>query len=610
MSSPLNQKVIISPGQALLLLMDAEPVGSEKFQYLAQLYLSGAETEHKREEMLDLFQDASLASYEVSLSARSISEDATRRYFETHLAYQTLSKKLDVISGDDLRTYAETTQSMLKEHAQDYVLLDVSLDVCYANAENYIEIEKEVKRITGMHPDESDGFGVPTILKVSKEYFHYIKSLQRGDIFPNLSKEDREKIKTIAQISYMSLLTSSFRRVPLNIYGQGYFRKESIITKRGDRVTNDSLGLMKHGMPLPYYNEHARHKNNHEVSRAVDHSTFHPYTHWSVRNFERLVHPFSAGISGTMLGNLRVLLGVKDDIDHYHYLSESRVYSLEDTYLFSRQDKTLILHKKNGEQVVLINDEHVFDRFYDKIKQRFSLTTLHYGCQSLYRKDIEKYILAFCDPSVKAQVFPDATLKCPFLQSESRLSCYLTCLASTLLFYSGGHSYFEFLSPIFMQETQEAFRDIPGFSELTMNTMLYANNQEAFNEALRETRQYNHIMIQKKCLLAEIPRASHAHQKRHLIEYIETLITATQKANPLSSWAWFLKSDTQKKINLLQRTLCFIQDDNYQEAQNAFLPLKNLDADDLGISEVEAILDNIIRLDSNNMDAKKNAGTS
>ena len=78
----------ISPGQGLLLLIDHYKIDQTKVDRLKKLYLSGAETTADAEEIKELLKDPVLSSYKVSFEATTINEDATRRYFETHLASQ------------------------------------------------------------------------------------------------------------------------------------------------------------------------------------------------------------------------------------------------------------------------------------------------------------------------------------------------------------------------------------------------------------------------------------------------------------------------------------------------------------------------------------------
>ena len=103
----------ISPGQGLLLLIDHCKNDPIKVDKLKKLYLSGAETTADAEEIKALLKDPVLSSYKVSFEATTINEDATRRYFETHLAYESLTHGLSKIDHGELKAHADNLFAMI-----------------------------------------------------------------------------------------------------------------------------------------------------------------------------------------------------------------------------------------------------------------------------------------------------------------------------------------------------------------------------------------------------------------------------------------------------------------------------------------------------------------
>ncbi len=95
-------KVIITPSQALLILMDKYQNNPDTFTSLKKLYLNGITSPQEKNHLDQYLRDEALTRYEVSTLPNDINEDASRRYFETHLAYYTLIDSVDQLSESDL----------------------------------------------------------------------------------------------------------------------------------------------------------------------------------------------------------------------------------------------------------------------------------------------------------------------------------------------------------------------------------------------------------------------------------------------------------------------------------------------------------------------------
>ncbi|MCW8483823.1 hypothetical protein OQJ14_10665 [Fluoribacter dumoffii] len=87
----------ISVGQALLILLAKNRDNGDKYNQLKHLYLAGAKDEETRAAIDAYLQDPALEDYEISKAPKDINRDSSRRYFETHLAYETLSSELGIL---------------------------------------------------------------------------------------------------------------------------------------------------------------------------------------------------------------------------------------------------------------------------------------------------------------------------------------------------------------------------------------------------------------------------------------------------------------------------------------------------------------------------------
>lgn len=95
-----------------------------------------------------------------------------------------------------------------------------------------------------------------------------------------------------------------------------------------------------------------------------------------------------------------------------------------------------------------------------------------------------------------------------YLQSQDQFnfdnlqlfSEYIKLFSSAMLYNAGGHSYYEFLSTLIqvpeILDEYEVF--IPGVEQITINSLLLDENTQAFDQALRETIDYNRQIIRLK----------------------------------------------------------------------------------------------------------------
>ena len=105
-----------------------------------------------------------------------------------------------------------------------------------------------------------------------------------------------------------------------------------------------------------------------------------------------------------------------------------------------------------------------------------------------------------------------------------------------MLLNSGGHTLNEYIHVLSLPEIQKSFSQvIPDFAKLNLTSLFLELNQEAFQKSLDEAVEYNHQLIQRKIMHAEliehkllknkaIPRAPNVNRAIELLQnYYATL---------------------------------------------------------------------------------------
>lgn len=283
-------KITISPGQGLLLLMDHYKADESLQTQLKKLYLSGAVSAEDKEAFRRLLSDEILSKYEILFDPKTINDDPTRRYFETHLAYETLKQNLSKIDTDELRSHVtEITEIAPAGGVRDMLMgyvQPIFEGIISSRADEY-EIEKAT----------------------------YFARIKESSTFKDLSTEDRTKLELLVKSAVLAVQVMEFTDFPLDIYGSGIFSPEH----RGKRMVEEqkstrsqSFGIMKGHMPLAT-DDLAFATDITPTMRPADQASFELDSTWVRENFERLVHPFSNSISGTELAQLRVIAKLRND---------------------------------------------------------------------------------------------------------------------------------------------------------------------------------------------------------------------------------------------------------------------------------------------------------
>ncbi|MBA2651077.1 MAG: hypothetical protein H0U73_02215 [Tatlockia sp.] len=328
--------IIISPGQALLILMDKYKDHPELLSELKSLYLVGVEDQESATRIQQLFNDDALVNYRISFKPKIISEDPTRRFFETYLSYLTLYSSIKDIDEEKLNFTLNEIFSLLLPGQQNGVL-------------KYFHEKK---------PAQANN---PTL-----EFQDTMFKIDSHKSFSFFCDSDKIKLNLLNLLAYTSMFLSQNEEMdlPLNVFSEGYYGRKNrgrIEKPRREQtaVRSCGLGLMKSYMPLPQcdflYNE--------EIStyyRIADRNTFIKNSKWAIDNFSKLVHPFSASISGTVLALIRVLA-------HFHQADQLQFNDADEFKTLYKCCISLLLFSSGGhslhEFVAPINIAKIQDYF-------------------------------------------------------------------------------------------------------------------------------------------------------------------------------------------------------------------------------------------------------
>ena len=274
----------LTVNQALLLLIARQPFNATRDE-LKKLFFTGAKNEDAKKRLQIHLQDKTLIGYTVTHDPRTVNEDPVRRYFETHLALETLKDTIQKIKMDDLQKH--------------YHLLHLLAPIILKLPKN--EIYKRMADVfygNGVHFDDS----------IDTEYHDEIAKLRRNQYHCRITEIERQKIILLLMCSYLcSSNMPAHNILPINIYHQGLFSPEQrgrIKKEMQENVHSQHAGVLRSYMPLPR-NDTAFLSKASPYSKPAD--RFNPdfNSAWAKQLFSQWVHPFSCSISGTLLINLR-----------------------------------------------------------------------------------------------------------------------------------------------------------------------------------------------------------------------------------------------------------------------------------------------------------------
>lgn len=329
----------ISIGQALLILIDKNANIAPASFYLKQLknlYFSGFKTPEDFSWLEKIKQDPFLHGYQISTSPEVINEDASRRYFETHLAFKSMQYKIKNFSLNLAKLHYENIKAAFKDLGGDLddaafkktghkiIVRDYAAELINRkkkglNPEDLIKglskrEQETIDRLFSGHYIESDH-------ETAKEYADLIIQLQNNT---ELSFQDKEKAIILLKSWRLSMILlrkiKKYQELGLyfvdnipgpNLYHQGIYLPEH----RGRKIKEEehhtsgtqAFGLMKNYMPLPQ-DDKAFASAPFDYLKPSEMSTYINEAEWIKYSMGLLVHPYSNAISGVMLLQLRIML--------------------------------------------------------------------------------------------------------------------------------------------------------------------------------------------------------------------------------------------------------------------------------------------------------------
>lgn len=405
-------KKIISPGQAVLLLIahyQKQPSNAADVKILTSLYLNGIR-DPKENSLYEQYLASNkklLQPYVIKKAPDVINNDPTRRYFETHLAYEILVHDLNEVKTKNLVNHVVKLEKLLNTHDPERYYK------CFSVLEGKTE------------PSDSNLF---------KEYADYMVRLKKGELFKELNADQKLIVELFIRASFLavncaqSTAINKVSPLPLDIYGSGFYAedargKELLPTTSQENpnhagtVRSKHFGLMKGHMPLPS-DDIAMAESIIPFLKGSDQSRFVFGKLWPALNFSRLMHPFSNSISGSVLCQLRILA------------------------LFNQQKS---------------------DQF----------TQSHQAFQSFFKLYI-----------------------------------------ATILFYNGGHSLFEFTTPLMLPAVRKEFsKNNINFDALSIEN-IFSSDPVPLKNALAKAIDYNDHYLLKQSLNQEITTFKWPKRKR------------------------------------------------------------------------------------------------
>lgn len=297
-----NSEIVLSVGESLLLILDAckkAKVDELTTNTLNRLYLEGIKTDADRElvrQLTIIFRDK---NYTVKSDPKIINEDATKRYFETHLAYHILQNNAAALDNEELKNFSQNLKKRL------FSLPGADRDFL-----------KKVDKILNGDVDKK------LLNKYELEYAELANKLLKKDFY-GLSEEACENLYEIACSTVLATLNTQIdKSMPIDIYSDSIFTmgmdgRGRIVKACNDNVRTTAKGLMKSTSPLPMYHDLVNpvendyfQKDNIQspFERSADQAGFMLESQWSQHLFSYQTQLYSNGISSTTLAQIRNII--------------------------------------------------------------------------------------------------------------------------------------------------------------------------------------------------------------------------------------------------------------------------------------------------------------
>lgn len=310
---PENLKTTITVFQALTLLAEKYRGDPTRAKQIDLLYLSGVRNPADQIQLNVLLQDDLFEDYIISRKKRDINDDPVRRYFESHLCYETLINTLDALDSSLLSIFNEQLidagshlinlklgtkrTQIIQRHIsinQRSALMLQRINPGKVNEENMTAIDKQtfksrIQKIITLHACYTATPGGDMAFLATDKL--------------NLFKEENS--------IYSATARGRITRVDRDYYGK-------------QTVSSYHLGIMKAFMPLPQYDPLYFPQNTNYV-RHADRTTYIDGALQVELAFFNQVTPFSNSISGDMLRHLILIDRLHQKTKFYYADNEEQL---------------------------------------------------------------------------------------------------------------------------------------------------------------------------------------------------------------------------------------------------------------------------------------------
>lgn len=295
-----GSEVPLSVGESLVLIINVcekKKIDKSLLMEVKRLYLEGTKTEEEKEFVKEITQVFLDKNFSVKSDPKTVSEDPTRRYFETNLAYYILQSNSESLETPQLERFTQN-------------------------------LKQRLFSLPGMSPREQ--LKVEKILKgdMDKRLLNQYE-LEYAELTHNLLTQNYyglsgKACKNLYQIACNTILatlnTQIDKSMPVDIYSDSIFTmgmdgRGRVVKGSQDGVRTTAKGLMKSTSPLPMYHdvvnpveEHYRREEFSPFQRSADQAGFMIESKWSQHLFSRQTQPYSNGISSTTLAQIRNII--------------------------------------------------------------------------------------------------------------------------------------------------------------------------------------------------------------------------------------------------------------------------------------------------------------
>ena len=332
-----DDRITLTVGQAIIVYLSE--CRDENIQVkLKKLYLNGVCTQDDKELLDSIRASDALQDFNISRDPEFINNDATRRYFETHLFMNTLKHHLADISfqaihkhylsildlytnfGGDLdeQKYRDLNEVVFTRNYEREAASRISSGLSVDDLVKGVDLDFQKNEIDdtflGLIDTERDP-------NPKREYKDLIARVGINNEL-NLNQDDKEKVVLLIKCARMaSFLVELERRfkgagkffvgvdVPgQEVYESGMFLPENRgkISKNAPSTGSHNLGIIAGKMPLSI-NDKAFAASSFKYLKPAEMSTYNIDAKWVREVMAQQVHPFINGVSGTIFIQLRML---------------------------------------------------------------------------------------------------------------------------------------------------------------------------------------------------------------------------------------------------------------------------------------------------------------